>query len=164
MIALRISTIRPIHRLLSLFVLAIGVLTSAHAQIVYGSPKGSDAAPGTKAAPVRSVERAIALSRERKHHEVELAGGVYPLASPLILTAADSGLMLHADKGQTVMLSGGIRIEGWKLVDASRSLWSVMLPAEAPKTALCRWRACEPHERAFTRSSLHERPWIHGRF
>jgi len=123
------STIRHFHKHLSLCALSIGMLASAHAQIVYGSPKGSDTAPGTKTAPVRSVERAVALAREQHHHEVELVGGVYPLSSPLVLTEADSGLVLRASKGQTVTLSGGVHVGGWKLIDASRSLWSAMLPA-----------------------------------
>jgi len=124
----RSNTSPTLRRILSLFALAAGVLAGAHAESIYVSPKGSDAASGKKAAPVRSVERAVALAREQRYHEVELAGGVYRQASPLFLTAADSGLMLHAAKGQPVTLSGGVRVAGWKLVDASRSLWSATLP------------------------------------
>src|SRR4051812_25133911 len=63
---------------------------------VYVSVRGSDAAPGTAWAPVRTVRRAQQLVRDRVAHQrsdltVHLAGGTYRLGSPLALDARDSG-------------------------------------------------------------------------
>jgi hypothetical protein len=106
-----------------------GMVTTAHAQTVFVASHGNDSADGSKGAPMLTVEKAIMLARRRHGHAVELEAGLYRLRSPLALTPADSGLKLSAGAGQSVTLSGGVRIEGWKIVDAKQSLWSAQLPA-----------------------------------
>ncbi len=111
-----------------------GLTPVASGQEIFVSLKGNDSAAGSKASPVRSIERAVVLAREGKvregqKHAIEIEGGVYRLQSPLVLTRRDSGLTLRAAPGQKVTLSGGRRIDGWKLIDAKRTLWSAQLPS-----------------------------------
>src|SRR5580700_8490693 len=116
---------------------------------IYVSPKGDDAQKGTAASPVRTLERAMALSRSAKERRIVLRGGTYRLAQPLQLTAADSGtagheLVFTAAPGERPILSGAIRIEHWSLVDSARHLWSAPVPISVNNTRqlyIDGWRA-----------------------
>jgi Fibronectin type III domain len=99
------------------------------AQTVYVSTRGRDQAGGTNGSPVATIERAVTLARGTREHAVEIEAGTYVLTAPLHLTAADSGLSLKAATGQSVTLSGGVRVQGWKVVDRQHSLWSAAVPA-----------------------------------
>jgi Right handed beta helix region len=102
---------------------------SAHAQI-YVSPTGDDSNPGTSAQQVRTLAHARDLARARKATEVILTGGLYRLSEPLRLGPEDSGVSYGTLKsGPAAIVSGGLRITGWKLVDAKRNLWSALAPA-----------------------------------
>lgn len=120
---------------------SVGLVYAAGAQTIFVSMKGNDSANGSKATPVHSVARAIALARTQRRHGIEIEGGAYRLESPLALTPADSGLSLRAAPGQQVTLSGGRRIEGWKLIDAKRSLWSAHCPAGYRSRGRFMWTA-----------------------
>lgn len=89
------------------------------AQVLYVSPSGSDAAPGTKAKPLASLTAALA----QKPSRVVLRGGFYALAEPLRLGKEHSGLQLVAEKGETPVLSGGSKVTGWREVAPGR--WEV---------------------------------------
>jgi hypothetical protein len=115
-----------------------GLAVTATAQI-YVSPSGSDANPGTQAQPVRTLPRARDLVRARNRNltadlTVYLERGTYRLTQPLVLDARDSGsnghavLYTSAHPGDLPVISGGIAITGWKLVDRSRNLWSAPAP------------------------------------
>lgn len=107
---------------------------AAHAQL-YVSPAGDDANPGTEARPVRTLPHARDLARAQKAFTVTLAGGVYRLTQPLRLGPEDSGVAYTALKaGPPAVISGGIRIDGWKLADARRNLWSAPAPAALGNT------------------------------
>ncbi|MDA0637785.1 ricin-type beta-trefoil lectin domain protein [Nonomuraea sp. MCN248] len=59
---------------------------------------------------------------------VELAGGVYRLAAPLRLTAADSGnngytVRWQAAAGAVPVISGARAVTGWTLADPGRNIW-----------------------------------------
>jgi len=112
--------------------LPIGALQT---QTVYVSGHGLDQAVGSKSSPVATIERTVALARRTREHAVEIEGGTYVLTTPLHLTAPDSGLSLKAAAGQNVIVSGGVRVQRWKVVDRRRSLWSAMVPAgvKAPR-------------------------------
>src|SRR6266545_3020572 len=86
---------------------------------VFVSPSGNDANAGTsRSQPVRTLGRAQQLVRGLNQNmtgdvRVELANGVYQLASPLTLTAADSGTGGHnviwtAATGARPVISGGV--------------------------------------------------------
>lgn len=100
---------------------------------IYVSPQGDDAHKGTAASPVRTLERALELSRSTGEQHIVLRGGTYRLAKPLHLIPSDSGspgheLRFAAALGQHPILSGAVRIEGWRLDDATRHLWSAPVP------------------------------------
>ncbi len=64
---------------------------------------------------------------------VELADGVYPLAAPLVFTAADSAANGHtvAWQGATnahPVLSGGQPIKGWTVSDSGKNIWKASAP------------------------------------
>ena len=86
---------------------------------LYISPTGSDINPGTKAKPLATVGRALAL----KGKQIILRGGLYPLLEPLTLGATHSGTKLAAAQGETPVLSGGVRVTGWREVSPGR--WQV---------------------------------------
>ncbi|MFP5234291.1 MAG: fibronectin type III domain-containing protein [Acidobacteriota bacterium] len=104
---------------------------------VYVSPSGSDNARGTAAHPVHSLPRAVELARAKNTGKsdvrVVLEDGVFRLTDPLELDAADSGknghnLVFTAMPGTHPVISGAVRIVGWRLIDRSRNLWSAQVP------------------------------------
>src|SRR5580700_6938736 len=104
---------------------AIGV-SIANAQIaqISVSPSGDDANPGTGARPVRTLAKARDLARANKATQVVLTGGLYRLSEPLRLGPEDSGVTYTGVNTAPAIISGGLQITGWKLVDAKRNLWS----------------------------------------
>src|SRR5580658_5912583 len=107
---------------------------AAHAQL-YVSPSGNDGNPGTAGQPLRTLAHARDLARAQKVSTVILAGGVYRLTEPLRLGPEDSGVAYSAAKtGPPAIISGGIRISGWKLADARRNLWSAAAPSALSNT------------------------------
>jgi hypothetical protein len=122
-----------------LFGLAL-VATPGFAQI-HVSPAGRDGAAGTQQRPVRTLDRALALARAARAKTagdviVSLAGGTYRLAQPLALLPEDSGtgghnLVFTAERGQHPIISGAVRIGGWKKFDAAKNIWAAPLPAGA---------------------------------
>jgi len=94
---------------------------------------GSDQNPGSEAEPFRSVNRAqetvrrVLKEKPAKAVTVIVHPGTYPLEEPLKFTPADSGtaeapVTYRAAEGGKVILSGGIRIEGW---EKDGKLWRV---------------------------------------
>lgn len=95
---------------------------------------GSDANPGTEAAPFRTLEQAQTAVRQAKGQQmtgdilVYLRGGEYSLASPLQFTPADSGnggysVVYKAYPGEQPVISGGKQIDGWELHDAAKNIY-----------------------------------------
>eukprot|EP01065_Artemidia_motanka_P041141 TRINITY_DN527_c0_g1_i1.p1 TRINITY_DN527_c0_g1~~TRINITY_DN527_c0_g1_i1.p1 ORF type:complete len:911 (+),score=322.25 TRINITY_DN527_c0_g1_i1:58-2790(+) len=87
---------------------------------------GSDSAPGSEAAPFRTLHRAVAATRtataglpKPAPARVVLRGGVHSIgAVPLTLTSADSGLSIEAYHGEEPVLSAGVTLSGlqWQQV------------------------------------------------
>ncbi|MFF3654598.1 fibronectin type III domain-containing protein [Streptomyces olivochromogenes] len=103
---------------------------------LYVSPSGNDHANGTARHPVRTLERARGLVRERVTGmkgdlTVHLASGTYRRTAPLTLDARDSGTGGHQviwqGTGNTV-ISGGRQVQGWRPVTGSPGLWSAPAP------------------------------------
>src|SRR5438309_103843 len=87
--------------LLVISVVCLPLVASA-ATTIHVAPNGDDSAPGTEAAPLRTVARARDAARALKHRnaapglsaggvQVVLHGGTYYLDQPLVLTDEDSG-------------------------------------------------------------------------
>lgn len=106
------------------------------AVVIAVSPQGSDLAPGTTEKPFRSLKRAQQAVREvNSEHDVtvELAGGMYRLAEPLIFTARDGGRNGHhvswvAAQGARPVISGAIAVTGWKLFDKEKQIYVADVP------------------------------------
>lgn len=106
--------------------LGCGVGTAASLHV---APSGDDSAPGTAAAPLRTVTVALEKSRVAGGpDEIVLAEGRHELAVPLVFGSAHSGLTLRAAPGARAVLSGGRRITGWTPDPAKPGLWRVTLP------------------------------------
>jgi hypothetical protein len=120
-------------------VLVISCLAWTAAAQVYVSATGNDSNPGTSSQPVRSLTRARDLVRTRNGQmtadlTVYIAPGTYRLTAPLVLDTRDSGSNGHsviyttAKTGELPVISGGVPITGWKLVDRTRNVWSAAVP------------------------------------
>ncbi len=141
----RLSTSKLLVHATAILTVVLGLASSARAArpgkqppvLIAVSPTGSDSAAGTLQAPFRTLQRAqqaVRLSNGSHNVEVQLAAGVYRLQRPLIFTAQDGGRNGHhvrwmAAPGAHPVLSGAIRITGWKLFDRSRQIYVASTPA-----------------------------------
>ncbi len=121
-------------------IIACMVMTAASlpAAEIHVSTQGRDDNPGTKSAPVATLQSAQKRVRQqiaeglKEPVHVIMAGGTYTLEAPLQLTPQDSGtrefpVTWRAAEGAKVLLSGGVRITG-KWQQGSKGIWSVALP------------------------------------
>lgn len=105
--------------------------------VVVVAPDGDDDAPGTAARPVASLEEARRRLRAGgRGGTALLADGVWHLEQPLRLSASDSGVpgaprRWTAAPGARPVLSGGVVVTGWELLDAARDLYRAHLPQVA---------------------------------
>lgn len=110
--------------------------TSISAAEFFVSPTGSDSNAGTSSAsPFQTLPKAqqvvrSALASSGTNITVNLAAGTYFLSAPLRLTAEDSGKNGSSViwSGKDAVLSGGIKVTGWKL--QSNSIYVANVPAE----------------------------------
>ena len=126
---------------ISSLILAFPLLAAMCAAQIYVAPSGRDGNPGTRQKPVRTLDRALALAQAAKAEAsgdvtVFLAAGTYRLAQPLALGPQDSGtnghnLVFAAEPGEHPIVSGAVRVTGWKRSDAGKNIWSAPLPAGA---------------------------------
>jgi len=118
--------------------------TAPQGRSLYVSPEGDDQNPGTHNQPVRTLQHARDLVRAMNQKmgsdiTVYLSEGVYRLTEPLRLEPRDSGSNGHsviysAASGAKPVISGGVQVTGWKLVDAGKNLWSAPAPANLKNT------------------------------
>ncbi|MFM7411866.1 MAG: right-handed parallel beta-helix repeat-containing protein [Planctomycetota bacterium] len=98
---------------------------------------GSDDNAGTAAAPFATLPRARDAVRARirmgltRDVVVEVHGGTYRIAEPLIFGPEDSGtpefaIIYAATPGETVVLDGGCEIDGW--TRGPGPLWTASVP------------------------------------
>ena len=112
---------------------------SANAQVeFFVSPRGNDMNPGTAEQPLASLTGARnAIRKYKKEHNskvtfiVTIAGGIYTMKEPLVLTYEDGGTPEHpviyrADKGAKPVFTGGRKIGGFKVNKAG--IWEVKIP------------------------------------
>jgi len=125
-------------RILRVALTALALVTvTARATEFHISPSGNDANPGTKDKPFAAPARAVAAVRTlvagglNRNVRVVLHGGTYVLQAPLVFTSADSGsadyaITYAAALGETVVISGGRPVTGWRPTGGSK--WTVELP------------------------------------
>jgi hypothetical protein len=115
------------------------------------SPTGHNSNPGTAAQPFASIDRAQSEARKLRKSfsageiqpvRIILRGGIYSFTNAIFLGPEDSGsdsspLIFSAAPGETPVLSGGVKIEGWKLAGSIAGLREVargkVWVADAPK-------------------------------
>lgn len=106
------------------------------AVVIAVSPTGEDAAAGTVEHPFRTLERAeVAVRGVNGAHDVvvQVGDGVYRIARPLVFRAADGGQNEHtvtwsAAPGARPVISGGIRVSGWRVWNAERKIYVADVP------------------------------------
>lgn len=118
----------------------LGLLAASGVAQIHVSPDGNDGNPGSETKPVRTLGKAVVLARAMKQKaagdtSILLAGGVYRLEQPLILTPEDSGakghnLIFAAKPGQQPIVNGGTQITGWTLSDRTKNIWTASVPAK----------------------------------
>ena len=125
-----------------LVVLLVGCAQALGATF-YVAPGGSDENPGTQAAPFATIRRAQEAVRAlgakglAEDVTVVLGGGTYRLAKPLVFGPQDAGTAQHAvtyaaAEGETVVISGGRVVTGWKR--SARDVWTARVPGVAGGT------------------------------
>ncbi|MDR2850186.1 MAG: right-handed parallel beta-helix repeat-containing protein [Verrucomicrobiota bacterium] len=122
----------------SALLLLTGCATPMHT--VFVAPDGSDANPGSKAAPFATLPRAMAAVRDARSGDlppapatVYLRGGTYALREPLVFTPADSGtaaapVTIAAYPGEKPVLSGGERLTGAWTRTTGKPFWQLDVP------------------------------------
>jgi hypothetical protein len=120
------------------FVLVSGVMAlSASAADFHVAPNGDDTHAGTKERPFATLRRARDAVRTRvaaglkADMTVEIRGGVYELGEPLGFGPEDSGTEKHrityaARPGESVVVSGGTTISGWRR--GQGEIWTAPVP------------------------------------
>lgn len=113
--------------------------TVARAKVtIYVALTGHNRNSGTIRHPVRTLRRARNLVRAMNHAMagnivVHLAAGTYRLTRPLMLWAADSGtngkyVVYEGQQGARVIISGAVRITGWKRQSGGKNIWVAKVP------------------------------------
>ncbi|HEY5911842.1 MAG TPA: right-handed parallel beta-helix repeat-containing protein [Verrucomicrobiae bacterium] len=112
--------------------------------VFYVSPTGNDHWSGSRPAanwrksdgPFASIPRALQAARDSAAKgrtsgaaTIQIRGGTYFLAEPIILTPKDSGVTLAAYRNEGPVISGGRLISGWKETKISgRLMWAADVP------------------------------------
>ncbi len=102
--------------------------------VIWVSPRGNDHAEGSRRHPFRTLFRArdVARSARRSHRQAQinvyLLDGTYRLTKTLVLDRRDSGragaeVAWSAAPGARPVISGAIRVRGWRVHDAARGIY-----------------------------------------
>ncbi len=102
-------------------------------RVFYVSPSGDDRNTGTKAKPFATLPHARDAIRALRRTApfappvtVLLKGGTHVLTEPLVLTPEDSSVTYEAADGSCPVISGGVRVAGWR--KHSDTLWVADVP------------------------------------
>jgi len=101
---------------------------------IYVSPNGNDQAAGTMSAPVKTLQRAAELTREKAGQvpvTIYLSGGRYALTAPLMLGPEEAGtveapVLWKSMPGENPVICGGIPVNDWEQEEDGS--WSTILP------------------------------------
>lgn len=132
--------VRPVLHRLAVAALAVAACAAcapaAVAADIWVSPRGSDAADGSRDRPFLTLQRAQRAAREAAAKgpvRVLLLDGTHRLRRPLVLDHRDSGsagrdVTYRAAPGARPVLSGGRRVTGWTLHDRRRGIYRASVP------------------------------------
>jgi len=112
---------KRLHICLFILVLAL----TGNSTDIYVSTTGSDSNDGSKEHPLATVTAALRKARELRRMNdagdihIILRGGVYVLHEKIVIRAEDGGVnesttLIEAAAGEQPVLSGGVKISGWK--------------------------------------------------
>lgn len=113
---------------LLIFASLLFIATDIRAAEIWVAPNGNDGNAGTKDSPLLTPAAALRKAREMRRLkdatikdgiQIILRGGEYQLEEPLFVRpedsgAADSPTIIENTAGEQVVLSGGIKVDGWK--------------------------------------------------
>lgn len=158
--------------------LLISSMSIGFALDIYVSPSGNDTNTGSKESPMKTILMAQRKVRELRRINDEsvqdgvqilMEGGMYFLNDPLLFRPEDSGTkhsptIITAVEDEKVIISGGVRVEGWKKnrraikglpKQASKNVWVADVPRVGGNRVLFRqmWVNDKKAERA---SSLND--------
>ncbi len=124
-------------------ILAITGLAPLRAADYYVSPAGSDANPGTQAAPLATISKARDAIRQsgqagKQPITVHLADGTYLLVETFSLAAGDSGtasapITYKAEHEGEAILSGAVELKGLNWQQAREGVFKAAVPTEVLK-------------------------------
>jgi len=136
-----LNTVRTRLFLLIFATLLISGECLVKGQKIYISPAGNDSNPGTREAPLATLNSAINKSRLGRGSgqvkdpcEIIVLPGTYFMLQPLELRSEDSGtpylpLIIKAEGDERPVFTGGVKIEGFEKV--SENLWRAFIPQVA---------------------------------
>ncbi|MFT4091881.1 MAG: DUF1565 domain-containing protein, partial [Asticcacaulis sp.] len=115
---------------------APSALLAAQGTTYYVAPNGNDKADGSAQKPFKSLTRAqeaVRKSNKTGDVSVVIADGTYALEKPLIFTQADGGqngysVTWQAAEGAKPLLSGGLTVTGFTLVDEKERVYVANTP------------------------------------
>jgi hypothetical protein len=131
---------RGLRPWLGVILIALSLTSVGAAEVsLHVSPAGDDSQAGTVAAPLKSPGEAVRRLAEIAAQypdaavRVTLERGVYRIDEPLTIRPAAvpsrGSLSIAAADQQPVVISGGRRIDGWRVLDDGT--WSVAIPEAA---------------------------------
>jgi hypothetical protein len=107
--------------------------SDAREPVFYVSASGDDQGPGTEARPFATLSRARDAARSLGRSApgaqpvtILLKSGTHVLNEPLVLTPADSAVTYAAAPGARPVMSGGVRVTGWR--KHNDTLWAAEVP------------------------------------
>ena len=114
---------KPIH---FAFLIVAALCATAQATEFQVATNGDDTNPGTKAAPLRTIQRAAELAQPGD--VITVHGGVYRerVDPPRGGSSESKRIVYQAAKGERVEVKGSERVQGW--VRVQEGLWKVTLP------------------------------------
>jgi hypothetical protein len=128
------------------------------------SPVGDDHADGDRSHPFRTLVRArdaVRAAQRRSGHSqyfILLLDGTYRLSHTLVLDWRDSGragadVVWSAARGAHPVISGAIRVRGWRLHDRRRQIFEASVPSGLVTRQLyvSGWRAVRARGRSYPR-------------
>jgi len=123
-----------------LTILLIGILFQScnGSVIIYVSPSGSNSNnTGTEALPFATIQHAVDFIKKNNHDNsvIILREGIYEMKKSLVLDSLPDNLVIKAYQGESVHITGGQRIMGFKSVDKTTPGYE-RLPKEARSQVL----------------------------
>ena len=113
--------------------------TAALAATWFVSPKGDDANDGSRERPVKTVEKAVELSRGLMRDEAKtivVADGLYCFERTVWLRDSDNDLEIRAENPGKAVLSGARPVTGWKADPKDKRFLVADFPFAAEKDML----------------------------